>query len=151
MHASNRDHAASPQPSGVELAPGLRVSSASLDFSFVSSSGPGGQNVNKRATKAVLRVPLDAIPLYPAARERFERQASLYITSSGDVLIECDEHRSQERNKGGCLDRLRALLIEAMKRPKVRKPTKPSRGAKERRLKEKRVRSEQKRGRRPEL
>ena len=122
----------------------MRVAPAALDFSFVSSSGPGGQNVNKRATKAVLRIALDAIPLCPAARERLERQASLYIVGGGDVLIECDEHRSQERNKAGCLERLRALLIEAMKRPKVRRATKPSRGAKERRLKEKRVNSERK-------
>ena len=100
--------------------------------------------MNKRATKAVLRIALDAIPLCPAARERLERQASLYIVGGGDVLIECDEHRSQERNKAGCLERLRALLIEAMKRPKVRRATKPSRGAKERRLKEKRVNSERK-------
>ncbi len=100
--------------------------------------------MNKRATKAVLRVPLDALPLHHAARERLERLASLYVTGSGDVLIECDEHRSQERNKAGCLERLRALLIEAMKRPKVRRATRPTRGSKERRLQEKRVNSERK-------
>lgn len=133
---------------GVEVAPGVRVPAAALEFTFASSSGPGGQNVNKRATKALLRVALEALPLHPMARERLERLASMYVTAGGDVLIECDEHRSQERNKAGCLERLRALLVEAMKRPKVRKATRPTRGSKERRLREKRARGEQKRVRR---
>lgn len=139
-----------PPTSGLEIAPNVRVPDAALEFSFVSSSGPGGQNVNKKATKAVLRLNLDAIPIHPEAKERLRALGSFYVTGGGDLVIACDEHRSQERNKDGCLERLRALIVQAMKRPKVRKATKPSRGSKERRLTEKRVRSERKRTRRGE-
>jgi ribosome-associated protein len=136
--------------SGIELAPHVRVPDSALEFSFVSSSGPGGQNVNKRATKAVLRLRLDSLPIHPEAAQRLRVLASLYVTGGGELVITCDEHRSQEQNKDGCLQRLRALLVQAMKKPKVRRPTKPSRGSKERRLTEKRVRSERKKGRRGE-
>lgn len=139
-----------PTPPGLELAPNVRVPESALEFSFVSSSGPGGQNVNKRATKAVLRLRLDDLPINPEARQRLASLGSFYVTGGGELVIACDENRSQERNKDGCLERLRALLIRAMKRPKVRKATKPSHGSKERRLTAKRVQSERKRTRRGE-
>jgi ribosome-associated protein len=139
-----------PPNSGIEIAPNVRVPDGALEFSFANSSGPGGQNVNKRATKAVLRIAIESIPIHPEARVRLASLGSFYVTGGGELVIACDENRSQERNKDGCLERLRALVIQAMKRPKVRKATKPSRGAKERRLTEKRVRSERKQRRRGE-
>lgn len=139
-----------PPLSGVELAPNVRVPDSVIEFSFVSSSGPGGQNVNKRATKAVLRLALDHLPIHPEAKLRLRALGSFYVTGGGELVIACDENRSQERNKQGCLDRLRALLVAAMKKPKVRRVTKPSRGSKERRLTAKRVQSQRKQGRRGE-
>ncbi len=136
------------QPSGIEVAPGVRVAEDAMEFSFSSSSGPGGQNVNKRATKATLRLRLDDLPIHPEARLRLAALGSFYVVGGAELLIACDEFRSQERNKAGCLDRLRELLIHAMKRPKVRRATRPSRGSKERRLAAKRVASERKQRRR---
>ena len=135
-------------PGGVEVAPGVRVAADALRFAFSSSSGPGGQNVNKRATKAELRVRLSDLPIHGEARARLAEQASHLVTVDGELVIVADEHRSQPRNKDECLDRLRALVVRAMVRPKPRRKTKPSRGSVERRLTEKKVVGERKRRRR---
>jgi ribosome-associated protein len=131
------------------LAPGVTVHADALRFTYSASSGPGGQNVNKRATRAQMRLPIDDLGLSPGVRSRFERLASAWITADGEVLIASDEHRTQRRNRQECLDRLRSVLVEAQAVPKKRRPTKPSRGAIERRLESKRQRSETKKRRRP--
>jgi len=138
-----------PGSAGVELAPGVRAPQHAVQLAFVRSSGPGGQNVNKRATKAQLRVRLDEIPLAPPVRARLERLAAPWITTAGEIVIASDEFRSQRRNREACFQRLRRLIIEARRRPTPRKPTRPTRGAIERRLQDKRERSERKRRRRP--
>jgi ribosome-associated protein len=132
------------------IAPGVYVPESALEFSFSSSSGPGGQNVNKRATKATLRLGLLNLPIPGDALERLRGLGSHFITGEGELLIQCDEHRSQERNREGCLERLRELLVAALRRPKVRRATRPTRGSKERRLTEKKQRGETKRRRRDE-
>jgi ribosome-associated protein len=134
----------------VTLAPGVRVPEAALRFTFTTSQGPGGQNVNKRSTRAVLRVRLSEIVMPEAARTRLERLASHLVTLEGELLIAAGEHRSQGRNKDECVERLSELVKAAMVVPKVRRPTKPTRGSKERRLREKRVHSERKQRRRDE-
>lgn len=118
-----------------------------LRCSFISSGGPGGQNVNKRATKCVLRVALTAMALTPAQLDRFRTLAGSLLTAGDEVIISSDEHRSQERNRAECLDRLGDLVRRALVPPKVRRATKPSRGSKERRLTAKRVRGETKKRR----
>lgn len=133
---------------GVEIAPGVRVQPGVLAFSFASSSGPGGQNVNKRATRAQLRLRLADIPIALRARERLARLGSHWIVGDAELLIECDEHRSQARNREGCLERLRALIIEARVPPKPRVATRPSRGSVQRRLDAKKRRAHTKRTRR---
>ena len=120
--------------SAVRLAPGLSVPEGVLTFTFSSSSGPGGQNVNKRATKCLLRVPLAALPLTAAQAGRLRRLAPSAVTDAGELLITGDEHRSQPRNKSECIDRLRDLVRRSLVAPKVRRATKPTRGSKERRL-----------------
>lgn len=130
------------------LRSGAVVRAGSMMFSFVASQGPGGQNVNKRATKCVVRVRLDELPMRAEQLARLCAQAPSRVTDEGELIIAADEHRSQERNRGACLERLRDVLDRAMVAPKPRKPTKPSRGAKERRLTEKRQKSETKRRRR---
>ena len=133
---------------GVEIAPGVRVPDAALRFTFVSASGPGGQNVNKRATKAVLRLAIADLPVSERVRARVARLGKGWLVGDdGELSIAADEHRSQRRNREACLERLRELLIRAMAKPKPRVPTKPGRGAVERRLRAKREQGEKKRRR----
>jgi ribosome-associated protein len=140
-----------PGSSGVELAPRVVVPESAVEFTFSRSSGPGGQNVNKLSTKATLRVPMSAIEerIGPTNAQRLRLLLGpARLTADHDVLISSDESRSQHANKQACLDRLRALLIEATRPRRVRHKTKPSRGAKERRLEYKNQRGANKRARR---
>lgn len=130
------------------LAPGLFAPPGSFTFSFARSSGPGGQNVNKRSTKAELRLDPRTLPLRPRALDRLLHAARGMLTDAGELLIVADEHRSQAQNKDACLDRLRALVLAALVEPKVRRKTKPTKGSKERRIREKKSRGEIKRNRR---
>lgn len=145
--SSSGGDGASPGSGRVEIGPGISLGADDVQFAFSSSSGPGGQNVNKRATKAELRVSVDRIPISVAARERLLVQAGRRAGPDRILVIVCDEHRSQERNKGGCIERLRDLVVAALPTPKVRKATKPSRGSKMRRLDAKRRESDIKRSR----
>jgi ribosome-associated protein len=130
-----------------DLAPGVRVGPGILRFAFSSSSGPGGQNVNKRATKTELRVRLIDLPIPADARHRLVTIAGQRVTADGELIITSDEHRSQGQNRAECLARLRELLVRAMARPRKRRPTRPSRGSIERRLTAKRATGERKRRR----
>jgi ribosome-associated protein len=137
-----------PGPEGTEIAPGLRVPASALRFSFAASSGPGGQNVNKRATKATLRLSIDDLPIDERVRSRVLRLARGWLAGEdGELVIQADEHRSQRRNREACLERLRELMVRAMARPKPRIATRPGRGAVERRLRSKREQAEKKRRR----
>ncbi|USN97992.1 MAG: aminoacyl-tRNA hydrolase [Phycisphaeraceae bacterium] len=133
----------------VRLGPGVRVPPAALRFTFVASGGPGGQNVNKRSTKAVLRVAVVDLGMPLDAADRLRSQQSHWLTGEDELLIPCEVHRSQHRNRAECVELLSAAVVRALARPKPRRPTKPSRGAIERRLETKRQRSETKKRRRP--
>lgn len=132
---------------GVELPDGTSVPGAALSWSFTGSSGPGGQNVNKRATKAVLRVNVGALGVSASVEARLRRAAGAALTDEGELVIANDESRSQAQNKRACLERLGELMKKARTRPKVRKKTKPSKGAVQRRIDEKKKRGETKRRR----
>lgn len=136
-------------PGEVELAAGVSVPGSVLRFTFVSSGGPGGQNVNKKATKAVLRVGVDDLRLRPPVRSRLLGLAGAYLTVENELVITNDEFRSQGRNRAACVERLRELVVRATVVPKKRKATKPTKGSKLRRLDEKRRRGEAKARRRP--
>lgn len=132
-------------PSGGKLrVGGVDIPPSALRFSFVASSGPGGQNVNKRRTRAELRVFVADLGLDQAVAARLVamsgRMGAGLVTDAGELIIECDEHRSQGRNKDEALERLERLIRAATVRPKIRKPTKPSKGAKRRRLDDKKQR-----------
>ena len=134
----------------------LRVSSRigiplnEFSFSFMRSSGPGGQNVNKVNTKARLRWPvLDSPSLPPAVRERFIQRFRSRLTTEGELIITSQRYRDQKRNVADCLDRLRVMLLEVAQPPRRRKVTKPTRASRQRRLTEKRHKSERKALRRP--
>lgn len=120
-----------------------------LHLAFARSGGPGGQAVNKLATRAQLRVALgDLQGLSDEAEARLRLLAGRRLTRADELLLDSDEHRSQLANRRACLKRLRALVAEALAGPRPRKPTRPSRASKERRLAEKRQRGKKKESRR---
>lgn len=113
----------------------IQIPDAELSFSFARSSGPGGQAVNKVNSKAILRWDFrDSQALSIPARARFIQAFQSRLTKEGEVLIASDEHRDQRRNQQACLDRLKEMILQIAKPPKARKPTKPTRGSKERKL-----------------
>ncbi len=135
--------------SGIEIAPALHVPPGWLRFSFSRSGGPGGQNVNKVSSKARLAVTMADLQtvLSRGTFDRLTAQAAGRINDAGELVITCEESRSQHANRAACMERLRAMLIEAKRVPRVRRKTKPSKSAKERRLNEKKIRGQVKRHR----
>lgn len=130
---------------GIELGPGVTVSAAGLRVQFSRSSGPGGQNVNKLNTKAELWVSLSELRgLDPPATERLRRLAGSKLTANDEVHITDESTRSQEANRQNAMQRLRELIIHAKKRPKVRRPTRPTKASRKRRLDSKRKRGQTK-------
>lgn len=126
----------------------LKIPLAEFDFTFARSSGPGGQNVNKVSSKAQLRWPIRTSPsLDDATRERFMAKYGRRVTTDGDLLVTSQRFRDAGRNVADCLEKLRAMLLEAAQPPKRRRPTKPSRASIRRRLDDKRKQSQKKQGR----
>ena len=126
----------------------LTIPDDELRLSFSRSSGPGGQNVNKVSSKATLRFDVRSSPSLPEdVRERFLAQFASRITTKGEVVIHSDEHRDQPLNIEACKDKLRQMLEAVARAPKRRRPTRPTKGSKTRRLKDKKSRSQLKEGR----
>jgi ribosome-associated protein len=121
----------------------VAVMPAAVRWQYARGSGPGGQIVNKVNTKAEVWIAVNAIVgLTDRARDRLRQSAGKRLTALDQIHIASDEHRSQEGNRQAVIGRLRDLIVESMHEPKVRRKTKPSRGAKRRRLTEKRTRGE---------
>jgi ribosome-associated protein len=133
---------ATPENNTTQIAPGVNLPESALSFTFSRSSGPGGQNVNKVNSRATLNVPAEALleALPPYAIHRLKVVAARYVTQEG-LQISAGDSRSQIANRRACMERLREVIIEAMRRPKVRKKTKPSARARQRRLDAKKHRS----------
>src|SRR5215468_11228357 len=125
----------------------LSIDENDIDIVFVRASGPGGQNVNKLATAAQLRLDTNRIALPDDARARLIRLAGQRMTKDGVIVIHAQRFRTQERNRADALDRLKELLQDAMVRPTPRRATKPTFGSKQRRLEGKKRRGDIKAGR----
>ena len=125
------------------------VSPTHMHWKFTKSGGPGGQHVNTASTRAELRVALSDIGgVHPEAIQRIRSNAGhLLISSSDELRIVSQEHRSQPQNRHACIARLRTLVEACEMPPKLRRKTKPTRASKERRLKAKKEHSEKKRSR----
>ena len=120
----------------------VRIPLEEFTFTFVRSSGPGGQNVNKLNTKATLRWPVTASPSLPDdVRRRFAAKYRNRLTGEGEFVLTSQRFRDQPRNRADCLEKLREMLTSVATAPKKRKRTRPTLASKERRLGEKRRRS----------
>lgn len=113
----------------------LFLDDGEIEESFVRASGPGGQNVNKVSSAVQLRFDLSGSRSLPEdVRERLALLAGRRLTRDGVVVIIAQRYRTQERNRQDALDRLVALIRRAAEPPTARRPTKPNRAVKERRL-----------------
>jgi ribosome-associated protein len=120
----------------------ISISEKELQEDFVRASGPGGQNVNKVATAVQLRFDVVNSPsLQDDIKQRLIRIAGKKMTDDGVLIIDSQEHRTQKRNREQALDRLVDLIKKALEKPKRRIKTRPTRAAKEKRLKGKKLRS----------
>lgn len=136
----------------IEVTPGISIGDDELVESFVRSSGPGGQNVNKVSSAVQLRFNVRQSRALPNdVAVRLMRLAGKRLTKDGVIVILAQQHREQERNRADARDRLFDLIRQAAVRPVVRRATKVPRGEKKRRLEGKKHRSEVKtlRSRRP--
>ena len=120
----------------------LSIDEKDIDIVFVRASGPGGQNVNKLATAAQLRLDTNRITMPDDARARLTRLAGQRMTKDGVIVIHAQRYRTQERNRADALDRLTELLQDSLVRPKPRRATKPTFGSKQRRLEGKKHRGD---------
>jgi ribosome-associated protein len=133
----------------VQVTETIEIPETEFEWSFARSGGPGGQNVNKVASKAVLRWPVAASPSLPDhVKTRLIALNRRRVTIEGDLVLTSQRFRDQERNRQDCLDKLAELVREAAALPKPRRATRPSRGSKLRRLAAKRHRSARKADRR---
>ncbi len=126
----------------------IAISEDELEESFIRSPGPGGQNVNKVESAVQLRFDAAHSPNLPAGLfARLRVLAGRRMTNDGVVVITARRFRAQERNRKDARERLAALIRDAATPPRLRRPTRPSRGVKQRRLETKKKRASIKKGR----
>jgi len=122
----------------IRVSPHIEIDEREIEEQFVRASGPGGQNVNKLSTAVQLRFDVRHSPsLPPDVRARLERLAGARLTREGVLVIIAQRHRTQPRNREDALERLIALIRQAAVAPVKRRPTKPTKASRERRIESK--------------
>ncbi|WP_029893837.1 alternative ribosome rescue aminoacyl-tRNA hydrolase ArfB [Desulfohalovibrio reitneri] len=125
--------------------PGVVIPADEVELSFSRSGGPGGQHVNTSDTSVTARLDVASSPyLTEQQRERLREKLASRMTAKGELLVTASDFRSQHRNRELALERLEELLRFGLARAKRRKPTKPSKAAKKRRLEAKKQRGRKK-------
>jgi ribosome-associated protein len=133
----------------IKINSNVSIDEREIHYDLIRASGPGGQNVNKVSTAIQLRFDIHNSPsLTTEVKDRLTRLAGRRVTSEGILIIEAHRYRTQEQNRADALRRLVNWIQKALNPPKKRKATRPGAGARARRLKEKKKRSETKRIRR---
>ena len=134
----------------IRVTPSISIDESELQFDFVRSSGPGGQNVNKVNTAVQLRFDAGRTSAFGEdVFERLRKAAGSRMTRDGVVVITAQRYRTQERNRQDAIDRLVRLITRAAYPPRPRKKTRPTKASQERRLEEKKRRGKKKRQRGP--
>ena len=133
----------------IKITDSIYINESEVKESFIRSSGPGGQHVNKVATAVQLRFNAkNSGNISAKVYKRLRAIAGSKLTENGNLIIVSREHRSQSQNRRVALDKLISLLQQAAKKPKHRTPTRPSQASVEKRLRNKRLQSEKKKSRR---
>jgi ribosome-associated protein len=119
----------------------ISIADEEITLSAIRAQGAGGQNVNKVSSAIHLRFDINASSLPDPVKERLLKSSDQRITASGVVVIKAQNHRTQEKNRAEAIERLRELVLEATRTRRKRIPTRPSRGAREKRLESKKKRA----------
>ena len=137
------------ESNALHITQNISLALSEVELSAVRSSGPGGQNVNTVATAVQLRLDVANSSLPLEVKERLQRMGGKKITKEGVLVIKAQTARTQEGNRQEALRRLKELLRQAAAKPKPRRPTRPSKAARERRLVHKKHRRQIKALRKP--